>query len=161
MICPAWDSRVVRVLKGDGVYSELRWGDLRPSASPVPPLPLSGCRGARPLDVEMSEVVMRNGNKRIQTQVRLRGDMEGGGHKHQTQVRGRATWSGLTRGWRWGAWKGRGGGLHGAAEQGRPTWDLDAAYHTGTVGSVRGAVKLEGAWRGGLHGMAKEALPTG
>ena len=39
----------------------------------MPPLPLSGGRGARPLDVEMSEVVMWNGNKRIQFQVRLRG----------------------------------------------------------------------------------------
>ena len=36
------------------------------------------------------------------------------------------------------AWSGRGGSA----------WDLDAAYHAGTVGSVRGAVKLEGACRG-------------
>ena len=52
------------------------------SAHPLPlcpPSPLTGCRGTRPLDVEMSEDVMRNGNKRIQTQVRLRGDREGGG----------------------------------------------------------------------------------
>ena len=74
------------------------------SAHPLPlcpPSPLCGGRGARPLDVEMPEVVMWNGNKRTHTQVRLRGDREEGGDQRiQTQVRGRAPWSGGTRGWR-------------------------------------------------------------
>ena len=54
------------------------------SAHPLPlcpPSPLSGGRGARPLDVEMSEVVMWNGNNRIHAQVRLRGDREEGSDK--------------------------------------------------------------------------------
>ena len=52
-----------------------------------PLLPLSGGRGARPLDVEMPEAVMKNGNKRIQTKVRLRGYMEEGGDQRiHTQV---------------------------------------------------------------------------
>ena len=81
-----------------------------------PLLPLSGGRGARPLDVEMPEAVMKNGNKRIQTKVRLRGDMEDGGDQRiHTQVMRAVRLEGGE-----GKERERGGGLHGEAEEGRP-----------------------------------------
>ena len=141
------------------------------SAHPLPlllysPSPCQVVEAPPSSDVEMSEVVMWNGNKRMQTQVRLRlreggrGRGEGGNQHIQTLVRGKTTWSdeeGRTRSGKGGRERRRGPyggsrmeglawrGSQGGARMEGPAWRNGGVREVREVGS--GGVERP-AWRG-------------